>query len=363
VGIAAFGFERPLDWVHNELLASGGAFAADSALRRLFDRLGHSEGCALAFAAACALPPDLGPLHAAPAGAAAAVPQGVAPGAAGTAAAAAASPFALQARGGSLGGGALGLLGADVGDAAVAALANKALADPRHGGGGGVGHGFSPAVDGLFLFLGRLLRPLWYTPVVCLRLAPFAAAAPPAGFFRRGLDAKRARGEPTPLLPSARSVPPTVVPLGEVDRLRRVLTALAEVVGRVFGADLTQAVADLGAAAPDLPVPDFLAALAPHAQPASKPQPGEAAVKKDQAAALGAYALVHAATQALALVQVEGNSGARGDVGGRDLLVLNRAPSLLRVYPIYRALFGPRCWARSTRTTPRRRWRGLRSTA
>jgi hypothetical protein len=313
VGIAAFGFERPLDWVHNELLASGGAFAADSALRRLFDRLGHSEGCALAFAAACALPPDLGPLHAAPAGAlaAAAAPLGVAPGAAG-----AASPFALQARGGALGGGALGLLGADVGDAAVAALANKALADPRHGGGGGGGHGFSPAVDGLFLFLGRLLRPLWYTPVVCLRLAPFAAAAPPAGFFRRGLDAKRARGEPTPLLPSARSVPPTVVPLGEVDRLRRVLTALAEVVGRVFGADLTQAVADLGAAAPDLPVPDFLAALAPHAQPASKPQPGEAAVKKDQAAALGAYALAHAATQALALVQVEGNSGARRDVGG-----------------------------------------------
>ena len=167
--------------------------------------------------------------------------------------------------GGALGSGALGPMGASEAEAAVAVLSNKVLSEVNNssnsGGGGGSSSatsGISPSVEGLYVFLGRLLRPLWHTPLVCL---PVVGGAP-----NTEDSSKRQRlSEPKAVPPPPRSLPPTVVPLGEIDRLRRVLEGLIQLMARVYGSDLTAASNDLQtamkASSQSLHVPDYLNAL------------------------------------------------------------------------------------------------------
>lgn len=241
-------------------------------MRQLFNRLGHVEGCALTCAVACALPSDLA--HPAPAGAIASSSSraltfgGTLPRESSSShpmLAASSSSTLHSGAGGALGSSGLGLMGANEAEAAAAVLSNKVLSEAASGGSGGGGassstcSGLSPSVEGLYVFLGRLLRPLWHTPLVCL---PVAGGGAPNTVD----SSKRQRvAEPQPLSPPPRSLPPTVVPLAEIDRLRRVLESLIQLMGRVYGSDLSAACSDLqsamAASSQSLHVPDYLNAL------------------------------------------------------------------------------------------------------
>jgi len=216
-GMVVLSQQRRVDLVASALLRqSGGDGVVDmtdprSELRLLFRSLGEADAASLCFAVACGLPRDAN---------------------------ASAGPAALGIA--ALGAGRFG--GYPLAQAAGRVLGTAHARSPPGTqaaaaavGGGGVG-GAEPAFryslshDGLFKFLGRLLRPLWFSPVVALYAAP--EPSDQAGWKRPRLAAD------TPKLkvvkPVPRSEPPLAIGLDELDGLRQTLQALIVFMRQIY---------------------------------------------------------------------------------------------------------------------------------
>jgi hypothetical protein len=156
----------------------------------LFRALGEVDAASFCVAVACGLPRD-----------AAAVKGRAALPSTGSAVAAGASTFGAAASHPALGAvpssasfGALHLGGGSpLADAAGRVLRSKFAcapqgtqsAAPSGGASDSTAFRFSLGHDGLFKFLGRLLRPLWFSPIVCLFASPDPGDQTAAGAWKR----------------------------------------------------------------------------------------------------------------------------------------------------------------------------------
>lgn len=161
----------------------------------------------------------------------------------------------------------------------------------------------SPSFEGAMLFLSRLLRPLWFTPVVAMSM------------FHSSADSnKRSKMDPNStafyqsLQKSSATDSPLVVHPAELDNLRRSLERFSELMEEVYRDDLDGAAASMKGEVARAPVPEYLTPLVTEQLAKTHEKIGLAEERK---VVLSLYALAQTSMQALTLLLLLSNNSSQ----------------------------------------------------